>query len=88
MEYKLSKKRSLLLRLFNTPPLSKQKRYMMLALNAVLLAQSQPTIMTSEAKQFSKHLQRYKRHVLLFVGRIKKDEVCLRLQRLIADEPV
>jgi hypothetical protein len=44
--------------------------------------------MTSEAQQFSKHLRRYKRHGLLLVGWIKKDEVCLQLQKLIADKPV
>ena len=89
MEQELSKKRTLFDRLFNRPPSPKKKRYMMLALNAAMvLARRQPTILLSDAKAISNDLRKYKRNGSLLVGLIKKDEVRLRLRRLIADEPV
>ena len=62
---------------------------MILALNAAMvLARRQPTILLSDAKAISNDLRKYKRNGSLLVSLIKKDEVRVRLQRLITDKAV
>ena len=87
-EEALGKRRTMYERLFNIHT-KQRKRYMMLALNAaIILARKQPTILTSETKNLSNYLRKYKRNGQLLVGKINKDEVRLRLRKIIADEPL
>jgi hypothetical protein len=85
----LGKKRSLFDRIFNIPPSSKRKRYMLLALNAaIVLARKEPTILLSDIKLLQDHLRKYKRNGFLLAGKINNNDIRLRLRTHIIDEPV
>ena len=84
----LRTKRSFLSRLFNLPVSSQRKRCMLLALNAAsILARQQPQIILSENRILCNTLRSYKKRGVLMTGKIR-DDVRLRLRKVIADEPI
>jgi hypothetical protein len=87
-EEALGGKRSFWSRLFRLPISSDRLLYMMLALNAgIALARSHPQIMLPQNRELRNRLRPFRKNGFLLTATIK-DEVCLKLRKHLADEPI